>query len=85
MRLDVNKEKKIDNFCCEKVANKSSFILRRQQVMYKHLQNFSLTRLRNQMSFENEILHRCLFLLEVLSENKSEPREHTFKLHVHLV
>ena len=27
------------------------------------------------MSFENEILHKCLFLWETLFENKSEPRE----------
>ena len=47
-------------------------------MVYKHHQNFSLEQLRNQISYKNEILHRCLFLWDALSE-KLEPRWGPFK------
>ena len=72
MRHDTNKEKffqKIVDYCCsEKIENKGSFILLRQQVVYKYYQNFSLAWLRNKMSFENVILHRRLFLYDASSQ-----------------
>ena len=49
----------VDHCCNEKVVNKGLFILRLQQVVYKHHQNFSL---------------KYLFLSDTLSENKLEPR-----------
>ena len=32
----------VDYCCCEKIVSKGSFILRRQQVVYKHHENFRL-------------------------------------------
>lgn len=45
----------------QKIVNKGSCI-RRQEVVYKHHENFSLTDLGNHMSLENDSLHRSLFL-----------------------
>ena len=39
------------------LVKSGSFTPHWQQVVYKHHQNFTLTKLRNQMSFENEVLH----------------------------
>ena len=54
--------KEIVDYCCnEAIVNKGSLILSRQQVVYKHHQNFSLTLLINQMSFENEFFTHAYF------------------------
>ena len=66
--------KEILDYCSsKKIVSKGSFIFHRQQVVYKHHQNLNLTQ-KLRMSFENEILRRCLFLWDTLSENKLEPR-----------
>ena len=56
----------------EKSAIRGSFILPRQ-VFYKYHQTLSLTKLRNQMSFEIKLFPGAKFLRDALPENKLEP------------